>query len=128
MTKGWKLLRTIIQLKLMPTSPVTVNAQMVYSMGIGVIEDDAFAAGTFPEPGASLDFPSRGWVWRDNVLVKDSTSSADPIHEINVKEDIRTQRLLGEGILVMIFNNDTFSGTSFSVDCGGFVRCLYQLP
>ena len=128
-TKGWKIVRCIINLKCMPTSPQGTIGKMMYSMGIGVIEDDAFGAGAVPETNIMADAPASGWLWRAQALVEDhSTDATIGDRTVAVMADIRTARNIGRGTLLWMSNNDTFSGTSFSVDCGGLIRSLYELP
>jgi len=128
-TKGFKVVRTIIDLTVKPGALAGATGSMFLSLGIGVIEDDAFAAGVFPDLNVADEAPASGWLYKSKTIVQDDTAqNASVIRSLQIKADIRTSRNIGRGVLVLMLRNDTFTGTSFTVDTGGLIRCLYELP
>ncbi len=112
----------------MKASPIIVGsiAQMAVDIGIGLVEQDAFAALVVPDPLIAADQPIRGWVWRTRMMPMDS-SLASGFHNDERHADIRAMRKIGDGELVMITDTNVILGSSFTAQLSGLVRTLYLL-
>ena len=92
-------------------------------MGIGIASQDAFAAGVFPDPDTQQDEPQRGWIWRDDYLVQDSTNTLPPI--LRVSFDLHSQRKIDRGELYYVVDNNLVVGTAFNIRVKGLIRQLF---
>ena len=99
-----------------------VRAVQAVSMGIGIGEQEAFAAGVLPDPVVMTDEPALGWAWRDILQVADDTNGLR-LGE-TLRRDIRSQRKIENGELYFIADNNNVTGTAFSVYLRGIIRCL----
>ena len=128
-TEGMTLTRLLLKLTVQQvvSSVGTANETSLYDMGIGIIEQDAFAAAVFPDPNVENDQPPRGWVYRVRLGLTDvaAVPSWDPQL---LQEDLRGQRVVGNGELVLIHNNSASIGDGFTMHITGLVRCLFLLP
>ena len=127
--EGLTLTRMIIRLTVQQVVSTigTANETSTYDMGIGVIEQDAFAAAAFPDPNTPADKTPRGWLYRVRLGLTDvaAVPSWDPQF---IQEDLRGQRVIGSGELTLIHNNNASIGDGFSMHIIGIVRCLFKLP
>ena len=119
------VVRQIIDILVTPISPVGVAVQAV-SFGIGLLEQDAFAAAVAPEAGVAADQTPRGWLWRHRCTPMDSTNVQGMIPD-RVRGDFHGQRVIGDGELVIITNSDNAFGSAFNVQVIGSIRCLFKL-
>ena len=128
-TQGMTLTRLLIRLTVQQVVSTvgTANETSLYDMGIGVIEQDAFAAAVFPDPVSQDDSTPRGWVYRVRLALTDvaAVPSWDPQF---IQEDLKGQRTIGNGELVLIHNNNASIGDGFTMHINGIVRCLFLLP
>ncbi len=120
------LIRTIIELRCYSVTVAGAWGTQLVSIGIGIASQEAFAAGTVPDPNIANDQPSRGWIFRTQVVVAQNGIGGSVIFE--VRADIRSQRKLDDGECYIVINNDTDLGTSFEVRTTGLVRQLWLLP
>ena len=128
-TQGMTLTRLLMRLTIQQhvSTVGTANETSVYDMGIAVVEEDAAASGVFPDPLVSGDAPPRGWVYRTRIGLTDvaAVPSWDPQF---IVEDLRGQRIIGNGEFVLIHDNNAFIGDGFLMAITGIVRCLFKLP
>ena len=125
-TQGMTLTRTLIHLW---TVPVTDNAAIganSVEMGIGLADQEAFAAAVLPDPETAGDEPSLGWVWRDLIVCHIPSDVALAAYEI--RADIKSQRKIDNGELYFSATATNRVGTSFTVQVIGLIRCLFKLP
>ncbi len=128
-TQGMTLVRMLLRLTVQQVVSTigTANETSIYDMGIGVIEQDAFAAAVFPDPVTQDDATPRGWVYRVRLPLTDvaAVPSWDPQF---IQEDLRGKRTIGNGELVLIHSNNADIGDGFTMHILGIVRCLFLLP
>ena len=116
--KGMTLVRTIVDLDLHATS---VSSGGRLALGIVIAEDDAIAAGSFPEAQDNIGKP--GWVWK--ALKTFGTSDInDRSQRTIIHEDLKSRRKFqASGYdLVLIVNN--FEGVT-AVNIDGLIRTLW---
>ena len=124
-TQGWTLTRVVLELALSAQGAGPDGLQ-IFDVGVGLAEQDAFAAGALPDPNVATDEPARGWVWRTRCLVpRDADTIRQPIRCMG---DFRAQRKVDGAEVFVIFTNILVEGTAFTVRLVGIVRCLYLLP
>jgi len=104
----------------------TVAAQKI-SLGIGVVAAPAFTTtGAVPTPNVDSEFPTAGWVLRDNgILVNQQDSgTVEAWHFPEFRWDIRASRKVDRGVLFLrVFVADLLAGT-VAVKVVGTVRTL----
>ena len=120
------VVRTLIHLNISSDNPGFASGLQRVSLGIGVVSEEAFLAGVVPDPNVNTDFPSRGWVWRDQQVVLDELLATGVVPLRDIKEDIASQRKLDKGELVLIVNNDALHGSPFDIIVTGIVRILFK--
>ncbi len=109
-----------------PNAVSVVNGVQALDVGIGVLEQDAFAADITPDPNVAADQTVRGWVWRDRIAVVDN-ASPEAVRANEVRMDLRGQRRIGDGELALMTVNSPISGTTFSILVVGLIRCLFKM-
>ncbi len=124
-TRGVTVARLIVNMWFKPVTTGAAQGAQQISMGIGVVAQEAAAAGVVPDPNVAADRPARGWLFRSVDPVQDSAGDANPM--TLVKGDFRGKRKLDNGELLMIIDNDDLDGTSFTVRHCGLIRTLYLL-
>ena len=125
-TRGITIERVILDLWIIPSMLAGTNAAQILDVGIGVVTQDAVAAGAVPDPNTSADRPARGWLYRTRCLIIDS--NIEPLPAVRCTGDFRGKRKLDDGELVLVGNNTASQGTPFSVDMIGIVRVGYLMP
>ena len=128
--RGCTLVRMIFGINLLASNPGAVSGQQKVSMGVMVVSDDAFLAGSaaMPDPTVDAEFPVGGWLFRAQYIVQDETLASGIIAPLRIEKDIRSQRKLDRASLVFRAENDSMEGSTFSVRMVGLIRCLYKLP
>ncbi len=128
--RGLTLTRLLIDICLIGNAvSEAVSGHSQLTMGVAVLDSDAFIGAIFPDPQSQDDQPPRPWVWRTSQLVASAQSDGVfPGVPRLIKADIRSQRMLGMGQLVLIMHNQTLTGTAFSIRAHGIMRGLYLLP
>ena len=126
--RGMTLVRTLIRLEAMSTTVAGAWGVQIASMGIGVASQEAFNLGVtaVSDPQTEANKPTRGWVWRTQMLVSQNGVST-PITSLYTA-DIRAARKLENGELFLIINNSDAVGTSASIQVLGVIRTLFKLP
>ena len=126
--KGMTLVRTLIQLSLIPADLLDDTGVQRLAIGIGLAGQEAIAtSGTAVAfPGVEDEFPSSGWLYRTmHAVLADATPGfSTPV----IDKDIRAQRKIMYGAPFIRFTNLDEQGTPFSVSIIGIIRCLYLLP
>ena len=128
--RGCTLIRLIMDFWMFPSIPGAVSGRQVVTMGIGVVSDDAFAAGSsgLPNPEVDGDYPVGGWLWRHKVPIFDETLATTGPLVIRIKEDLRAMRKLDRSTVALMMKSVSNEGTSFTVQWMGIIRALYKLP
>ncbi len=110
------------------TSGTVSGAHGVQSVefGFGVISQEAIGAVALPDPVTPGDFPVRGWLYRATEGVSQGAADSQIVFPIRV--NVKSQRKLDTGQLILIANSTAIIGTAFTVRVRGFVRTLVLLP
>jgi len=119
------LLRTIIGIDCAAVIHESGAGSSTLSMGIGVASQEAFLAGTLPDPNTATDFPTKGWIFRARGRVFAFPVGAPQVYSWRIDRDIRARRILDNGEPYMIFTNDTNEGSTTALRVTGLVRCLW---
>ncbi len=125
-TQGMTLVRTIIRLFTFPGESSGALGAQAIDLGIGVADQEAFAAAVLPDPEVAGDEPALGWVWRDR-LVSIIPSDGDVISHM-LQADIKSQRKIDDGELYFSASSTSILGTSHTLQLAGLIRCLFKLP
>ena len=128
--RGYTLARTIVCLAFMPAVPWGTTGVQRIQMGILVASNDATAAGALADPNDAVDYPTQGWVWRDEACVVNQSvgSPVGIIPAVVMNRDIRAQRKLDRSSLSYRLFNSAVDGTATTVRVVGLIRNLYRLP
>ena len=125
---GLTLTRTLVTLTVYPSVPGAATAEQVVHYGIGLASEDAFGASVVPDPNVEFDAPPRGWVIRSSILVQQAITPITGSRLVDINLDVRAQRMIDNGVLYLVVNNDPVRGTPFNVRVIGWVRLLCLLP
>ena len=117
-----------MELTLEPSPLFGAVGQQAVDFGIGVVEQDALAAGALPDLNFPDDSPIRGWVFRKRIMLQDHTTVGVVPSMHRFELDLKSKRLIGDSELVLIIDNNSARGTAFSVETEGLIRCLYLMP
>ena len=127
--RGCTLVRMIVGIDVMVNQPGTVSGKQLITVGIGLVSDDAFSAGVFPENNVADDFPVGGWIYRAQRIIWDETlGSGVGVDKVRFEADLRAQRKLARSSVFLQVHNGAHEGSTFSVFATGLVRALYKLP
>ena len=123
------VVRWIGRIRVFPTNVANsvISAQLV-SLGIGITSRDAFAAagGAVPSPAVLTEFPTQGWVIREQaVMINQQDSGTVEAWEFpEFRFDIRASRKVDRGIaFAKLVNEDLVAGTT-TVSVVGMIRSL----
>ena len=95
-------------------------------IGTGVISQEAVGATVFPDPNNVLDYPVRGWTFRERCGVFQNGTGTDVFTRCII--DTTAQRKLETGEYYIIMNHVMTIGTNFTVKVFGSLRVLLLLP
>jgi len=95
-------------------------------IGVGLTSREAFSAGVVADPSSETEEPSRGWIYRNRVLVSQN-GTGTPV-TMRVIADIRAQRRLDEGRIYIVVDHTVILGTVFALQFAGISRALFKLP
>ena len=125
--RGMTIVRTLISLYGSPSVTSGVVGSMSLMAGIGVVNQQAFSAGTgsLPDPEINSERPPRGWIWKDAMGIMDDATTAQPLSV--VKADIRSKRKVDAGIAYLHLANASRTGTDFTIRVTGLIRILYLM-
>ena len=121
------LTRMLVIFSVGASTPGVVSGQQELFFGAGVVAQDAFTASAVSDPEQAGDEPTRGWVWKSHLLIRDETLATGYIPPVRLNEDIHSQRKLDEGELFMAIANRPVEGTTFAVRVKGVVRTLWRI-
>ncbi len=121
------LLRTIIGMDLGRTVHDSGEGSEALACGIGIVSQEAFAAGQVPDPTNALDFPPRGWIWRAKFRTFGFAADQPAVFSRRVDVDLRAMRKLENGHLFIAVDNDAIEGTSGTCRLVGYIRTLWQV-
>jgi len=91
---------------------------------------EAFNANVVPDPSEVVDFPARGWLWKETLIAVGNSVTGPPAHDVymhtEVSADIRSMRKVDKGILYIARDAKDFSvsGAFLPVTLVGMVRAL----
>ena len=119
------LTRTIVGIDIAYTVHDSGEGSQQMSLGIGVASQEAFAAGTLPDPNSATDFPTRGWVWRAMYRVYGFAADQPAVFNARVDKDVKAQRKLENGEAYIVINNDPIEGVAGVVRVIGLIRQLW---
>ena len=125
---GCTITRIIGELWAYPVISGIVSGIMRLDLGIAMIEEDALAAGAFPDPDEQNDRPGRGWLWRGMMLVQDSGGTAAGRRPERIQFAVRSQRKIDRARVRLIIDSNLVAETTFSVEIEGLIRMLCLLP
>ena len=123
--RGMTLIRTIIKLNMYSNTTAGAWGVQRADIGIGVADQDAFAATALPDPNVSTDKPARGWVYRTQELISQNGVGTRIVFD--VQADIRAARKVENGELYIGVFNTAETGTTFAINVFGLIRTLYKL-
>ncbi len=121
------LLRTIIGLDIAHLIHDSGEGSQTVELGIGVVSQDAFAAGggALPSPVVQNDFPTRGWVWRARFRTYGFAADQPAVYNNRVDLDIRARRKLENGVSILSVVNTPDQGTAGTINVIGLIRQLW---
>ena len=125
-SRGMTVTRIIMDMHYNSATVGGAHGTEVVSVGIAVVSQEAFAAGVVPDPLVAAEEPVRGWLYKAVFMVGQSVGGGLEIQNRNF--DIRAQRKMEGGELVLIHNTTAAGGTSFSMVLTGSVRTLMRMP
>jgi len=124
---GWTLTRQLVHIWYATDSTQGSFLKAGIDVGVGLVTQEAFAAGIVPDPGTEGDRPVLDWVWRDRLMIMSNTDVTVRMPQIELRLDIRSKRKIGDGELLLIHDN-TAINSGFQVRLHGIVRSLFLLP
>jgi len=122
--------RVLIRLNMYEATLNSGTALQSVKLGMGVASQEAFTtAGAIPDPGVAAERPTKGWYWRDAVIVASSTASTDNVIPVTrLMADIGAMRKLENGEFYLTVTNTGDIGLDFNVVMSGLIRTLVRLP
>jgi len=127
--RGITIIRTIYNLQVVALDPFDTETHMIHYMGIGLVQFDAAAGGSFPSPDTEGDQPGRGWMVRDYTSSWSAAGTSGNIIPGHFQGDLRGMRKIHQSEqLYLMFTNDLRDGTTQSVILEGMVRLLIKSP
>ncbi len=119
------LLRTILGFDIAYAVRDSGEGSQLVSIGIGVTSQEAFAAGSLPDPEVDGDFPARGWVWRNRYRIFGFAADQPAVFTRRVDLDLRAMRKLENGEAYLIAANGAVEGATAVINIHGIVRQLW---
>ena len=123
---GHTVVRTIGSLWLASDNAAAAWGTGKVDIGLGVISQEAVGASVWPDPNSSLDYPVRGWTFRERCGVFQN-GVGTPIFTRCVF-DTAAGRKLETGEYYLMATHEVHSGTSFVMRLFGSVRVLLLIP
>ena len=125
-SEGETIVRCIGDLWLFSTTVAGAWGAEQVDIGIGVVAQEAFAAGVTSDPNTADEEPRGGWIYRHRCVVGQNGAGAQFI--LHCPFDIRSARKIDGDELFVRFNMTNAIGTSFAVGVVGLIRALIKLP
>ena len=119
------LLRTIIGIDVAYSVHDSGEGSQQASFGIGITDQEAFAAGTVPDPQTDTDFPQRGWIWWARYRIFGFAADQPAVFTRWIDLDLRSQRKLNNGEAFLTVFNGPVEGTTGVINPIGLVRQLW---
>ena len=119
------LLRTILGIDIAAAVHDSGEGSSIVTYGIGVTSQEAFAAGIVPDPEVQTDFPTRGWVIREQYRVFSFEAGVADVHVRRIEKDIRARRKLENGESYIVIENTGLDGAPQPIIFLGLVRQLW---
>ena len=119
------LMRTIIGLDIGHAVHDSGEGSQAIDLGIGVAEQDAFAAAAVPDPQTEGDFPTRGWIFRARGRVFGFAADDPTVFTWRIDRDIRSRRKLENGEAYLHVSNQASEGSTGTVRVTGLIRQLW---
>ena len=95
------------------------------AIGIGIASQEAFAAGTLPEPEDDTEFPMGGWLFKCSFRTYGFAADAPAAYSRVIERDLRAKRKLNNGELFLTLTNVPDGGTAGTVTLIGITRALW---
>jgi len=124
-TQEATILRTIYKLYLMSTTVAGAWGVQQVDLGWAVASQEAFAAGTVPDPAVATDFPRLGWMHRERCMATQNGTGTG-IYELCMG-DSRAKRIISRGEPYLVVDSSNLLGTSFTIEVRGLIRQLYLM-
>jgi len=124
---GLTIIRTLIDLTVgRNVVGSTFGAQEVF-IGMGVVQLDAFIAGSVPDVQTEGDRPVLPWMLRASQTIHQGAENTIPLR---FEYDLRGARKLATGgaLAFLALRSELVVGTSFVARINGWVRMLVKLP
>ena len=128
---GFTLTRFLMTLSFLPNPYGAASGAQRVAFGVGICSEDAFAVPATPDPEQVTEFPPRGWVIRDELLVPsrlDGANGQAPPNVVRLNYDLRAKRTIDNGVMYIAINSTAGSGTAFTIAAFGLTRMLCLLP
>ncbi len=117
--------RTIIRLDIAAAVRDSGEGDQVFDVGIGVVQDTQTVVADMPNPSLETEYPTMGWLWRSRFRIYAVAVDDQNVNLVRLDLDIRAQRKLQNGRMVLISTNNDNQGTSTAVQMSGLIRMLY---
>ena len=121
------LLRTIIGIDVGHSVHDSGEGSQIIDLGIGVTSQEAFAAGSLPDPKVGSDHPTRGWIFRARGRVFGFIANDPAVFTWRLDRDIRSRRKLENGECYIVVDNTLSEGSSGAVAVVGLIRQLWMV-
>ena len=123
---GITVIRTLVDLSIHPTVPVSVFGGQNVRLGVGMVTADAFLAAALPDLNSVSEEPIRGWIFKN---ARHAFQSENSFQFGSLHLDIHSQRKVDlDTEIYFQFQNEDMTGTAFSVEVTGLIRMLVKLP
>jgi len=121
------LVRTIVGIDIAYSVHDAGEGSQRGAFGICGISREAFSAGvaSLPHPDIASDHPTLPWVVRAVYRIYGFAADQPAIFTRRVDLDIRSQRKVDNGTMVMVMTNNPVEGVTTTILFSGMVRQLY---
>ena len=123
------LVRTIIGIDIAYSVHDAGEGSQHGAVGIFVAGREAILAGvaSLPHPDVQGDYPATPWVWRARYRIFGFAADQPAVFVRRVDLDIRAQRKMANGELVLVMANNAAEGQTSTLLFSGLVRCLFLI-
>lgn len=122
---GLTLVRTIVDLSVRATTPLVAIGTQAMDFGLMLVEQDAHAAGVYPDMSFSDDQPIKGWIWKHREIIQDHTTVGVYEFQNKIRRDLKGARKIDDSELILLLENVAVAGTTFTTTCEGLVRMVF---
>ena len=127
--KGLTIVRMVFGLDIIPLVPQAGSASVdlqLAGLGVGIVSDEAVAAGALPDPLLEASEPVTGWLWRSLFIVNEAVAGTAFLRRVEL--DLRSQRKMMYGTPQLLIGNTAVTGVAFTLSVRGIVRMLVLQP